>query len=192
MLERAPDMKVVGEADDGPMALRIVAQLQPDVLLLDMEMPGMPGLEVARQLAAEDHPVRVLALSAYDDEQYIFGLLDIGASGYLTKDEAPTTILDAVRGVAKGEDGWISRRVAEKLVRRRSRRATPADDLSEREREVLRELGLGKNNREIADALFIAEGTVKNHVTHIYEKLGLRTRAEAVAWAWQHGVVRDG
>ena len=190
MLEQADDITVVGEAESGPEALELVAELEPDVLLLDMEMPEKPGLEVARELAASESPVRILALSAYDDDEYIFGLLDTGAAGYLTKDEAPYIIVEAVRGVAQGEDGWISRRVADKMVKRRRRSLEKQSaDLSPRELEVLEHVGRGETNPEIAEQLFISEGTVKNHVSHIYEKLGIRTRAEAVAWAWEHGLV---
>ena len=190
MLEKASDLVVVGEAGGGEEALRLVDHLAPDVLLLDMEMPDISGLEVARRLLADGSPVHVLALSAHDDEQYIFGLLDHGAAGYLTKDEAPSTIVEAVRGVARGEKGWISRRVANKLVRRKRMALEAATSaLSDREREVLRLMGRGYNNTRIAETLFISEGTVKNHVTHIYDKLNLRTRAEAVAWAWQHGMM---
>ena len=190
MLEKADDLVVVGEADNGEDALHLVDHLTPDVLLLDMQMPGMTGLEVARRLSADGSAVRVMALSAHDDEQYIFGLLDHGAAGYLTKDEAPSTIVEAVRGVARGEEGWISRRVANKLVRRKRMALEAATSaLSDREREVLRLMGRGHNNIRIAETLFISEGTVKNHVTHIYDKLNLRTRAEAVAWAWQHGMM---
>jgi DNA-binding NarL/FixJ family response regulator len=111
MLEKALDIVVVGEASDGAEALRLVAELAPDILLLDVEMPGMSGVEVARRLQASGSPVRVLALSAYDDAQYIAGLLASGAAGYLTKDEAIELIVDAVRGVARGERGWLSTRV---------------------------------------------------------------------------------
>jgi DNA-binding NarL/FixJ family response regulator len=111
MLEKAPDIVVVGEASDGAGALCLVAELAPDILLLDVEMPGMTGIEVARRLQASGSPVRVLALSAYDDAQYIAGLLASGAAGYLTKDEAIELIVDAVRGVARGEQGWLSARV---------------------------------------------------------------------------------
>ncbi len=192
LLEQEPDLTVVGEADNGIAALHLVATLTPDVLLLDMEMPGLKGLEVAQRLRDQEAAVRVLALSAYDDEQYIFGLLDSGAAGYLTKDEAPQTIVEAVRGVARGEGGWISRRVASKLVHRKRMALEAATDaLSDRERDVLGLMGHGYNNTRIAETLFISEGTVKNHVTHIYDKLNLRTRAEAVAWAWQHGMVSN-
>ena len=111
ILEKAPDIVVVGEANNGMGALRLVAELAPDILLLDIEMPGMTGVEVARYLQANGSPVRVLALSAYDDAQYIAALLASGAAGYLTKDEAMEMIVDAVRGVARGEQGWLSARV---------------------------------------------------------------------------------
>ena len=192
MLVENDDIDVVGEASDGAQALKMVRDLQPDVLLLDMEMPIKPGIEVARDLAQEQHPTRILALSAYDDDEYIFGLLDAGAAGYLTKDEAPLIIVEAVRGVAQGEDDWISRRVADKMVRRRrTHLERNSADLSGREWEVLKLVGKGLTNPEIGDLLFISEGTVKNHVSHIYENLGFRTRAEAVAWAWEHGLMKE-
>ncbi|NNF04914.1 MAG: response regulator transcription factor [Rhodothermales bacterium] len=192
MLEEADDITVVGEAESGTRALELVEELSPDVLLLDMEMPEVPGLEVARRLAEREASVRILALSAYDDDEYIFGLLDTGASGYLTKDEAPYIIVEAVRGVAHGEEGWISRRIADKMVRRRRLSLErQSAELSPRELEVLQHVGRGETNPEIAEQLFISEGTVKNHVSHIYEKLGIRTRAEAVAWAWEHGMMAE-
>ena len=192
MLIENEDIEVVGEASDGAEAVEMVRDLAPDVLLLDMEMPVKPGIEVARDLAAEGSSTRILALSAYDDDEYIFGLLDAGASGYLTKDEAPFIIVEAVRGVAHGEDGWISRRVADKMVRRRRTNLERSSaDLSGREWEVLKLVGKGLTNPEIGELIFISEGTVKNHVSHIYEKLGFRTRAEAVAWAWEHGLMKE-
>ncbi|HEX2979176.1 MAG TPA: response regulator transcription factor [Anaerolineaceae bacterium] len=116
LLSHSPDIEVIGEAGDGFEALRLVNELNPDVLLLDMEMPGMDGVEVARQLRMRVSPVRILALSAYNDRQYILSMLDQGASGYLIKDEAPGTIVEAVRSVAKGERGWFSRKVAARMA----------------------------------------------------------------------------
>jgi DNA-binding NarL/FixJ family response regulator len=195
ILERAPDIDVIQEVSDGISALRLAEELVPDVLLLDMELTGLSGVEVARRLQAAGSPVRVLALSAYDDEQYIFGLLASGAAGYLIKDEALDTIVDAVRGVAQGEEGWLSRRVAAKVMRQKVARSINSTDLlaylSAREREVLQYVALGYTNDQIAETLCLSDGTVKNHVSNIYNKLGVRTRAEAVALAWKQGLVSN-
>lgn len=193
LLEKAPDIVVVGEASDGYETLRMVEQLKPDVLLLDMELPGLKGIEVAQRLKADGASVRILALSAYDDEQYVFGLLTSGAVGYMTKDEALATITDAVRGVASGEAGWLSRRVTAKVMQHKLAHSQKVSDLlallSARERQVLQLVARGISNEQIAGTLCISDGTVKNHITNIYGKLGVRTRAEAVAWAWKQGIV---
>lgn len=194
-LERETDIEVVGEAGTGEEALQLVAEREPHVLLLDMEMPGLSGVEVARRLQMAETPVRVLALSAHDNEEYILKLLDSGAAGYLTKHEPLETIVSAVRGVARGEDGWLSRDVAAALMRHRRDQMfleeDPARVLSEREREVLLHLAAGESNKQIADLLYISESTVKKHVNNIYFKLDVSSRAEAVAWAWKHGVVES-
>jgi DNA-binding NarL/FixJ family response regulator len=192
-LEHEQDMQVVGEAGNGEEALRLTAERTPHVLVLDMEMPGLSGVEVAKRLQAAAAPVRILALSAHDSEDYIVKVLDCGAAGYLTKQEPLETIISAIRGVARGEEGWLSRDVAAALVRRRRSSLQDADDpvslLSEREREVLKLLAQGHNNQQIADELFIAESTVKKHVNNIYFKLDIKTRAEAVAWSWRHRLI---
>jgi DNA-binding NarL/FixJ family response regulator len=116
LLSRSPDITVIGEASNGVEAIQLVNELRPDVLLLDMEMPELDGVEVARRLRTTKAPVKILALSAYNDKQYILSMFDQGASGYLTKDEAPEKIIEAVRGVANGEQGWMSRKVAARLA----------------------------------------------------------------------------
>jgi DNA-binding NarL/FixJ family response regulator len=116
LIENAPDIEVIGEASNGPEALRLVQELTPDVLLLDMEMPGLNGVEVARRLQATQSQVRILALSAYTDKEYILGALASGVEGYLTKEEAAQTLVMAVRQVAGGAQGWVSRRVAAKIL----------------------------------------------------------------------------
>lgn len=189
-LSRADDIEVVGEAADGHAALALALRLQPHVLVLDMEMPGLTGVEVARRVAQKALPVRVLALSAYDEEAYIAELLESGAAGYLTKEEPLRIIEEAIRGVAAGQDGWLSRRVAAKVMRLRQAPPEPAaaHPLSSREKEVLVEVAKGCTNQQVAQKLYVSENTVRNHLANIYSKLEVRNRAEAVAWALQEGV----
>ncbi len=191
-LEKADDIHIIGEASDGKEALRMVEALTPDILLLDVEMPGMTGVEVARHLQKTESPVMVLALSAHDDEQYIFGLLESGAVGYLVKEEVPETILEAVRGVAHGEEGWLSRRITAKVMRGRKTQVKSNSNvhtlLSSREIDVLRCIAQGMDNQQVASSLFISESTVKSHCNNIYTKLGVRNRVQAAAWAWQRGL----
>jgi DNA-binding NarL/FixJ family response regulator len=193
-LEALPDIVVVGEASDGAEALRLVKELTPDVLLLDVEMPRMTGVEVAERLKAMHAPVRVLALSAYDDEAYVHGLLDSGAAGYLVKEETqPERLVEALEGIVRdGNELWISRRLATKLIRRRRQPETPAN-LTERQEEVLRLVALGYDNQRVADLLHLSKDTIKNHIDRIKQmKISVRTRAELIAWAWQHGLVKPG
>ena len=187
LLEKTDDIVVVGETGEGSEALRLIDELAPDVVLLDMEMPGRTGVEIARQLHAAGSPARILAISAYDDEHYILALLSNGAAGYLTKDEAPERIHEAVRGVARGEEGWLSRRAAAQVIAWTRNGAPQKDSLTEREIEVLGLLARGWTNGAMAEALNLSERTVRFHVTNICSKLGLATRAEAIAWAIHRG-----
>ncbi len=194
-LEREEDIQVVGEAATGADVLRLVDQTQPHVLVLDMQMPDISGAEVARRLREDGAAVRILALSAHGDLHYISRLLESGASGYLLKHEPLETIVAAVRGVANGEEGWLSRDVAASLMKQR-RAAMVADDdpltsLSEREREVLVLIARGHTNQQIAEELFISENTVKKHVNSIYAKLETENRAGVAAFAWRRGLVDE-
>jgi DNA-binding NarL/FixJ family response regulator len=182
-LEKESDIQVVGEASTGEEALDLVKKLSPDVLLLDMEMPGMKGVDVARELKDRRLPVRVLALSTYDNKQYILGLLGSGASGYLIKEEVPEMIIEAVRGVARGENGWVSRRIAANLTHWMQIDNNEQAALTDREVEVLRQLVLGKTNQEIAVVLGISYKTVEKHIDSIYAKLGVASRVEAAVTA---------
>ncbi|HXV44631.1 MAG TPA: response regulator transcription factor [Anaerolineae bacterium] len=188
LLQRASGIEVVGEADNGTEALRLIEELTPDVLLLDMEMPGLKGIDVARQLKAGSSPVRILALSAYDDKQYILELLASGASGYLVKEEAPEAIIEAVRGVAQGQQGWVSRRIAAQMMAW-TREEPPKTNLTEREMGVLRLVAAGKTNQEIGLALGISDKTVEKHLEAIFAKLGVASRVEAAVWAVRAGWV---
>jgi DNA-binding NarL/FixJ family response regulator len=182
-LSGEPDLKVVAEASGGKEALKLVRLHRPDVLVLDMEMPDLPGLEVARILKQEENPTRVLALSAYDDPAYVSGLLDNGAAGYITKEKPPALIIEAVRAVARGETRWF--------VQPGSRNST-GSELTERELTVLGMLASGTSNALIAERLFISENTVRNHLARIYEKLHVTTSREAIAWAWREGLGDSG
>ncbi|NJN54174.1 MAG: response regulator transcription factor [Anaerolineae bacterium] len=195
-LERHADMEVVGEAADGYEALSLVARVRPNVLLLDINMPGLPGTAVTEQLnempdmqkGASDSfwPPHILILSAYCEPEYVYNLFAAGAKGYLLKDEAPERIVAGIRQVMRGEPA-LSLPVQRVLLTRKSK---PDHDLSTRELEVLRLIAKGNTNEEIADILVIAIGTVKNHVMNIYKKLpNVRTRSEAVAWAWENRIV---
>ena len=183
LLEKAGNIEVVGEADRGDDAVGLLKRLKPDVLLLDMEMPGKTGVEVAREVEAARLPVRVLALSAHDDEEYILNLLANGAAGYLTKEEALDTIVDAVHGVANGEEGWLSRRAAARMATMTRKRQRDIIDLTDREEEVLKLVSEGWTNNRIATELALSERTVRFHLTNIYDKLGVTSRAEAISWA---------
>lgn len=182
-LEKEPDIQVVAEASSGEEAIKLVVELSPDILLLDMELPGMRGTEVARKLKEMKSPVKVLALSTYDNRQYILGLLASGAAGYLIKEEVPETIIEAVRGVARGEQGWVSRRVAAKMTVWMQSESTKEGELTEREVEVLRLVVAGKTNQEIGFTLGISPRTVEKHVDSLYTKLGVSSRVEAAVFA---------
>ena len=184
LLEHAPDITVVGETDRGNDVVKLVERLKPDVLLLDMEMPGQSGVDVAQELQQIGAAVRVLVLSAYDDDEYIASLLATGAAGYLTKEEALNTIVDAVRGVARGEEGWFSRRAAAQVAAlARKEQTRPGVNLTEREEEVLKMLAEGWTNLRMANTLSVSERTVRFHLSNIYEKLGVSSRGEAISWA---------
>lgn len=188
-ISKTGDIMVVGEAARGDDALFLIDQLRPDVALLDCRLPGVDGTRVAQLIHARGLETRVLALSAYTDEHYVQSMLLAGATGYLLKEEALDTVIDAIRAVHRGEV-WYSREVMSKvadLARSGANTASGQAGLTDREMGVLRLLARGWDNQRIAKDLHISEGTVKNHVTSIYTKLDVRTRAEAVAWAWRYG-----
>ena len=184
-LESFPDLRVVGIAASGEELLREVDAWQPDVIVQDLLLPGgMDGIETTRRVLAKRPSARVVALTASTDEGRMMAVLRAGAAGYIRKDAEPETLLAAIRAVARGRtyvDPYLARRVAEDG-------ASP-DDLTEREREVLRHLALGESNKAIADVLCVSEETVKTHVAHILSKLGVENRAQAVVQALKRGLV---
>jgi DNA-binding NarL/FixJ family response regulator len=187
LLEQAPDIVVIGEASDGKEALRMVEELKPDVLLLDMEMPGKSGAEVAHELMASGSTVHILALSAHDDKEYIQELLANGASGYLVKEEVPNAIVEAVRGVSRGERGWLSRRIAAQMSAWMQEGEQDRKGLTTREVEVLQAVVAGKTNQEIGLALGISEKTVEKHLEGVFSKLQVASRVEAAVRAVREG-----
>jgi DNA-binding NarL/FixJ family response regulator len=188
-LDKDPDIEVVAEAETGEDTLRLVQEHHPDVLLLDMELPGIKGVDVARQLRESGSAVRILALSSYDDKQYIFGLLAAGASGYLIKEEIAQTIVEAVRGVARGEQGWVSRRVAAIMANWTRQGENEGRGLTDRETQVLRWVSKGKTNQEIGVELGISEKTVEKHLESVFSKLRVASRVEAAVLAVREGLV---
>jgi DNA-binding NarL/FixJ family response regulator len=181
LLDSVEGITVVGEASSGDKALHLVESLHPDVLILDIEMPDMNGVEVVNKIVQESLPVRVLGLSSYDDRQYISQLLSMGASGYLIKDELPEYIIEAVKGVARGEKGWVSRKVA--AILGNILEGNDDNDLTPRELDVLRLLTQAKTNAEIGMQLGISEKTVEKHLDMIFRKWGVVSRVEAAVKA---------
>ncbi len=193
-LKAETGIEIIGEAHDGKEALHLTLALKPDVLLLDVEMPKMSGVEVARNLFQKKSEVKVIAMSAFDDQEYVYGILNNGASGYLLKEETDSEILTkAIQAVSQGETDWISRKLAVKLLRSNTQSKNSLDILSPREIEVLQLAALGLKNKAIGERLFISPFTVKNHLDKIKQlKIGVQTRTELVVWAWQKGLVKQG
>ncbi|MFF8772944.1 response regulator [Kitasatospora sp. NPDC015120] len=197
VLEAQPDMAPVGEAADGAEAVRLARDLRPDVVLMDVRMPGTDGIEATRQVVRSSPQSRVLILTTFDLDEYAFAGLNAGASGFLLKNTRPEELLAAIRSVAAG-DAVVSPRVTRLLLENfrphlpggGSGRDARLDRLTPREREVLVQVGRGLSNTEIAAALHLAEATVKSHLGRILHKLGLRDRIQAVVFAYENRLVR--
>jgi len=200
LLASQPDISVIGDAPDGAVAVSEVRRLRPDVVLMDVRMPEMNGLDAARIIlsAGFDPPVRVLMLTTFDVDDYVYEALSIGASGFMLKDAPAEELIRAVRVVADGEAllaPTVTRRlIADVTSRRSTARRKPAalSALTPREREVLELIARGMSNTEIAERLFVAEQTVKTHVGKVLSKLDLRDRAQAVVLAYESGLVTPG
>ena len=197
ILTAAADLNVIAEGADGHDALRVMDDLRPDVLVLDVNLPDINGVEVTRRLRGRGDLTPIIILTVHNDTQTIMGLLEAGATGYVLKDEALDRLAGAVRAVARGET-WLSPAVAEQVVRRAISKnpngrqpaeniGPPLSPLTPRELEVLRLLATGLDNEAIADRLVLTKRTVQNHISMIYDKLGVTSRTEALLYAVQHG-----
>ena len=198
ILESAPDVAVVGEAEDGDGAVAVTRRMRPHVVLMDIQMPGVDGLEATRRITTSpDLEARVVILTTFGRDEYVFDALRSGASGFLLKNAPAEDLVQAVRVVAGG-DGLLAPSVTRRIIEEFAHRPAPRelrgelDRLTEREREVLRALASGKSNAELAAELYVSEGTVKTHVSSVLTKLGLRDRVQAVVFAYESGLVTPG
>ncbi len=196
LLEAEPDIDVVGEAGNGADAVDQVTRTRPHVALLDIRMPTMDGIEATRRIVASTE-TRVVILTTFDLDEYVYDALRAGAAGFLLKDAPPEQMIDAVHAVARG-DALIAPSITKRLLAEFVRRPEPADAapqlalLTDRERDVLLRLGRGLSNAEIASELYLGEATIKTHVGNVLAKLGLRDRVQAVVFAYEHGLIRPG
>jgi DNA-binding NarL/FixJ family response regulator len=199
ILETEPGVVVAGEAADGQAAIALAARVRPDLVLMDIRMPVLDGIDATRQIVGAQPGARVLILTTFGLDSYVYDALHAGASGFMLKDAPPEEIKAAVRIVSSGDAllaPAITRSVIEEFARRPAVAELPTaqavDELTPREREVLGLLGRGLSNAEICDKLVISEATTKTHVTRVFQKLGLRDRAQAVIYAYEHGIITPG
>ncbi|GAA0723799.1 response regulator transcription factor [Dactylosporangium roseum] len=199
LLDAQTDIEVVGEAADGAQAVRLSVQTRPDVVLMDIRMPVLDGLEATRQIAADSRlaDVRIVILTTFDLDEYVFEALRVGAGGFLVKDTEPVDLLRGVRAVAAGDallSPGVTRRLIEEFASRSRAPLAPMslDALTDREREVMALVGAGLSNEDIASRLFVSPATAKTHVSRAMIKLGARDRAQLVVFAYEAGLVRPG
>ncbi|HXR12269.1 MAG TPA: response regulator transcription factor [Gaiellaceae bacterium] len=196
VLEERADLELVGEAADGLEALGLARELDPDVILMDVRMPNLDGVEATRRLVDSGTRARILVLTTFDLDEYVYAAIKAGASGFLLKDVEPAELVDAVRVVAAG-NSLFGPEATERLVARFAQQPTAdaarsLDALTDREREILRLLATGLSNAELAEQLFVSEATVKTHVSSVLRKLGVRDRVQAVIAAYDAGLVQPG
>jgi len=191
ILGAEPDIDVVGEAGTGAATVELARRLHPDVVLMDVRMPELDGLAATRALTADPDPPRIVVVTTFDLDEYVYGALRAGACGFLLKDAGPRLLVEAVRAAAAG-DALVSPSVTVRLLARLTepvRHRDGTDPLSPRELDVVRALARGRTNAEIAADLFVSLSTVKTHLANVHAKLGARNRVEVAAWAWEHGLV---
>jgi DNA-binding NarL/FixJ family response regulator len=196
ILEARPDIEVVGEAEDGLQAVELALGTKPDVILMDVRMPHLDGVGATRRIAESGNEARVIVLTTYDLDEYVYDAIRAGASAFLLKDVQPTQLVDAIRVVARGEAllaPTVTRRLLDRFARSLPEAGPPPaalSSLTEREVEVLRLMAAGLSNAELAERLVLSEATVKSHVSNVLRKLGVRDRVQAVILAYDAGLVR--
>jgi DNA-binding NarL/FixJ family response regulator len=195
LLAREPDIDVVAEASNGVEAVQQAARFSPTVVLMDIRMPELDGIQATRQILAADPAARILILTTFDLDEYVYEALEAGASGFVLKDDPPEQLIAALRTVAAG-DALLSPAVTKSVIRKfaqlpRPERPKAVDELTARELDIFRLMAEGLSNGEISERLFIGDTTVKTHVTHILQKLGLRDRVQAVVLAYQTGIFEE-
>ena len=193
VIEERPDLELAGEATDGVQALELARELEPDVILMDVRMPNLDGVEATRRLVESGTQARILVLTTFDLDEYVYAAIRAGASGFLLKDVEPADLVDAIRVVAAG-NSLFGPAATERLVARFAQQPAPdaarsLDELTEREKEILALLATGLSNAELAERLFLSETTVKTHVSSILRKLRVRDRVQAVIAAYDAGLV---
>jgi DNA-binding NarL/FixJ family response regulator len=194
ILESQPGITVVAEAADGIQAVALARELRPDVCLVDIRMPGQDGIEVTRALAGPGvvDPLRVVIVTTFDTDEYVYGALRAGAVGFLLKDAGPALLIEAVRAASDG-DALISPSITVRLLKQLapapSRAAIAGNQLSQRELDIARNIAKGRTNQEVAAELFISLSTVKTHITRIQNKLGVRNRVEIATWSWENRIM---
>ena len=194
MLESQPDLRVVAETDNGHDAVDLASRFRPDVILMDIQMPRLSGIDATRRVTSRDNPTRVIMLTTFGDDENIYDALQAGASGFLLKDSRPEEVINAIRAVAAGDallSPAVTKRLVDQFVATTSRPefSDRYEFLTDREKEVLSLVAEGLSNQEIADRLFVSFSTAKTHVSNVLTKLGLRDRVHAVIFAYQHGLV---
>jgi DNA-binding NarL/FixJ family response regulator len=195
LLKLEPDIEIIGLAEDGAKALDLVAREQPDLVLMDLKMPIKNGVEATRQIRNQYPQVKVLVLTTYDDDEWVFNAIQAGASGYLLKDSPRDELIKAIRGTVAGKT-YVDPSVAGKILRQATSHQTQSSmaiigKLTDREVDVLRMLARGLNNKDISQRLFLSEGTVRNHISSILAKLNVTDRTQAAVIAIQHGLGDD-
>ena len=201
LLEQEPDLKIVGEASNGEEAVRLAYELQPDVMVMDVRMPKMSGVEATRRIKAEAPDVRVLVLTAHDDDEYVFALLQAGANGYLLKTAEIEELVRAIRTVAAGQSALAPEVTGKVVAQFASGKSLPEiltesqenyDGLTDRELDILRLVGQGLSNKQIGKKLFISDRTVQAHLSNIFSKLNVSSRTEAVMYGVRRGWITTG